>query len=233
MILSAAISVVATIGGAISSAISTIGPAVSSFATKVAPVLGAIIDTIQPIATFIVRFASTLLQSIGILKPDEKLDDLGERALQAADSGITPSSCKNFDEYMDKLRNFDLDPEVAAKRSPTEKLVAGLAIGTIGTEDKFNAERGSLNGMWLLPIASPSYFTPERVESLISTGRLGGNILEYLEKRLSDGEARSFEKKLELGEDGKTMPATNIDQLYEGLDSARNEWPKIQKQLDQ
>ncbi len=220
-------SFVSSVGSAISSAVSSIGGALSSFASTIAPVLGNIIDAIKPIAEAIVRFANNFLQALGILKQDEQVEDLGERALQAAQADITLDKFEDFDEYMDALRNFELDPEVAAKRSTAEKLVAGLGIGTIGVEDKFNAERGSLNGLWLLAMANPDYFTPERMTSLVSTGRLGGDIYAYLEQRLSGGESSRFAKTLGAG-----MNETDLGTLYGALDSAREHWAEIAKQVE-
>lgn len=232
MIWGAICSVVSSVGSAISSAVSSIGSALSSFVSSVSPVLASVVDALKPVAEAIGKFANAFLQGLGILQPDEKVEDLGERALQAAKEGITIDKFDDFDSYMDALRKFELDPDVAARRSPAEKLVAGLGVGTIGVEDKFNAERGSLNGLWLLPVANPEYFTPERMQSLVSAGKLGGDIYAYLEKRLSGGEARSFEKGLEVGADGKPLNDPGLDKLYGALDGAREKWADLNKQVE-
>lgn len=220
------------IGGAISSACGSIGSALSSFATGVGTVLGGLVSTLAPVAEAIGKFANILLQGFGILKPNENIEDLGDRALQAKDQGITMDQFENFDDYMNALRNFKLDPDVTTKSSKAEKLVAGIGVGTIGVEDKFNAERGSLNGMWLLPIANPSYFTPERIQTMISTGRFGGDILAYLEKRLSGSESRNIEKSFEINSDGSAMDKTELNKLYDELDNARHHWADLIKQLE-
>lgn len=225
-------SVASGFASAISSAVSSIGSALSSFAATVGPVIANVIEALKPVAEAIGKFANAFLQGMGILKPDEKVEDLGERALQAAAQGITLDEFENFDDYMDALRTIELDPEVSSKRSTAEKLVAGLGVGTIGVEDKYNAERGSLNGMWLLPMSNPDYFTPERMQSLISTGRFGGDVFAYLENRLSGGEARNIEKKLELNADGQRMNEDELGTLYSALDSAQGKWAEITKQIE-
>lgn len=226
MIWGAICSFVSSVGSAISTAVSGIGSALSSFASTIGPVLGNIIDALKPIAEAIGNFANTFLQALGILKPDEQVEDLGERALQAAEADVILDRFDDFDSYMDALRKFELDPEVAAKRNPAEKLVAGLAVGTIGVEDKFDAERGSLNGLWLLPIANPDYFTPERMQNLVAAGRLGADVYDYLEQRLSGGNSSRFEKSLGAG-----MNETDVGTLYDALDSARANWADIGKQV--
>lgn len=220
--LGAIFSIASSIGSAISGAVSGIGSALSSFSTGVGGVLGTLMESLKPLANTISKFANTFLQALGILKSNESVEELGERALQAADQGITLGKFDDFDEYMAKLRDFELDSEVSEKRSPTEKLVAGLGIGTVGVEDKFNTERGSLNGLWLLHLANPAYFTPERMQSLVETGRFSGDIFAYLEGRLSGGEARDFEKSLEAD-----LPQAKLNELYENLDSAKEEWAKL------
>lgn len=216
-----------SIGSVISAAVSGIGSALSSFSTGVGGVLGTLMESLKPLAKIVGNFANTFLQALGILKPNESVEELGERALQAAGQGITLGKFDDFDEYMAKLRDFELDPEVSEKRNPTEKLVAGLGIGTVGVEDKCNTERGSLNGLWLLHLANPAYFTPERMQSLVETGRFSGDIFAYLEGRLSGGEARDFEKNLEAD-----LPEDRLMELYENLDSAKSSWAETLKNAE-
>ena len=225
-------SVVSSFGSAISNAVNSIGSALSSFATGIGVVLGNVVSALAPVAQAIGKFANAFLQGLGILKPDEKIDDFGDRALQAAEQGITMDKFENFDDYMNALRDFTPDPEVSAKRSYAEKLVAGMGVGTIGVEDKYNAERGSLNGMWLLPIANPDYFTPDRLQSLVSTGRLGGDVWAYLEKRLSGADASRFEERLEVNPEGKPMNEQEREIYHGALDSTRENWANLSKQVE-
>src|SRR5690606_20317075 len=150
-----------------------------------------------------------------ILKPGETIESLGERALQAIMQGIKLDQDTDFGEYLEKLRELKLDPDLDQNRNPAEKLLAGIGIVTVGLEDKFNADRGSFNGLWLLPLVNPQYFTPERMQSLIVTGRLGNEVLAYLNKSLSAGDARSLEKAYESSFDKNSDAATEVDVLYD------------------
>lgn len=221
----------ASAGAAIASSVATIGTAVSSFAATIAPTLGSILTTLKTYAEPLAKFANTFLQLLDILKPGEKIDDMGDRALQAADKGITMDKFEKFDDYMNALRKFELDPEQSAKNSPVAKLVAGVGISTIGVEDKFNAQRGSLNALWLLPLVNPGYFTPEKMQGWLAAGKLGGDILAYLDRRQSGGEARSFEKALETGPNEASIPGVEKEKLYEALDSAREQWAEIARKM--
>jgi hypothetical protein len=218
--------------GAIGTVLTTIGPALSSFATTIGPVLTNIIRTTPNTIETISKFANAFLQVLSILKPGEQIDEIGDRALQAKDQGITMDKFDNFDDYMTALRNFQVDPEVSKNRDVSEKLVAGIAVTTVGMEDKFNAERGSLNGLWLLPLANPAFFTPERMQSLLIAGRLGADILGYLNKSISGSETRNVEKCLEINPDGSPMDKPDLNKLYDALDSARSNWADLAKQVE-
>jgi len=216
--------------------VSKIGSSVAAFANDIKPTLGPLLATLaqvvpHPVVKALATFANALLHVLAIFKPDETVDDMGERAMQAAEDGITPDKFENFDEYMAELRSFELDPEVAEKRSKVEKITAGLGIATAGIEDKFNLATGSLNHLWLLPVSNSEYFTPDRVKSLLENGKLIGDISAYLEKRMSGEEASAFRKNFEFTPDGRPMNEGELGKLYDALDSSRAEWAKLQQQL--
>jgi len=222
-------SIAAGIGSAIS-AISALGSAISSFATSVAPVIGPIIDTIKPLADTLGRFANMFLTVMGILRPNEKVEDIGERAMQASEQGIKPEKFERFDQYMDALRDFDLDPDKATQRSSAAKILAGIGVCTLGLEDKLNYERGALNSLWVLPIANPEYFTPDRMQNLVNAGNFAGDAIAYLEKRLSGVDALRMEKGFEASL-GENAPDSAKAALYENLDKAQATWQDIESKV--
>lgn len=223
-----------SVGSAISSAcsaVSCIGSALSSFASGVGSVIAGVVSALAPVAEALGKFTSAFLQGLGILKPDEKAEDLGERALQAAEKGITLDQFDNFDSYVDALRNFELDPDKAANRSPVEKLVAGIGVGNVALERKFNAPPGSFDSLWLLPMANPDYFTLDRMQSLVNTGRFSGDVFAYLEKRLSAGDSSRFESALEACTGQFAPDASSKEKLYAALDQASDHWKDLVQQV--
>lgn len=221
-------SIVSSIGSAISSAVSSIGSALSSFASTIAPVIGSIISAIPAIGKTISTIAQGLLQAFGVLKPDEKIEDLGEKAAQAAEAGITFEEFGDFGEYIEKIRNFKIDPEKASKRSSAEKIVAGLAVGTAGLENKLDLERGALNSLWLLPITNSDYFNVDKLVSMVEKGQVDPEIYEYLENNLAASDSRDIEKKMEIG-----LNESEVDQLYEALDSSRSTYETLAQEVNQ
>lgn len=206
------ISAATTIANAVASA----GPAIASYAATIAPMLAKVAQTAGPIINNIVKVAEVVLPIFNIFKKDEKIEDMGERALQAAEAGITYKEFDDFDEYVGQLREFKLDPEIAKNRNPIVQTITGLGIGTIGLEEKLDLNRGNLNGIWLLVTGDSKYFTPNRLESLLTNGQLVGNIFGYLNNQLTASDARDFEKKLETG-----MNKSEVNELHQALDNTK------------
>lgn len=215
---------------------SAVGSRVAEFANNIKPVLGPILTTIaeiipHPVVKAVVTCANALLDALSIFRPNENVQDMGDRALQAAGKGITMDKFENFDDYIDALRKFEINPEGSEKYSDAEKLIAGLGVATAGIEDKFNSEPGSLSNLWLLPATNPEYFTAERLKSLLENSAPIRGISAYLDKRMNGETADQFEKKFEFTPEGKPMDNKELGELYDALDSARTEWAELNKQL--
>lgn len=225
-------SCVSSIGSTISSAVGSIGSAAFSFASKVAPAIGSILSKVPTVLATVSPWVSALSWGLSLFRSDEKVEDIGDRALQASErDDIKPEKFANFDQYMEALRNFEVNPDVSKKTSQATKVVAGMAVATLGMEEKFKLSRGSLDGVWLLPVTNPDYFTPERVKSLLEHGKLVGDVGAYLEKRMSGEEASTFRKSYEVTPEGKPMNDTELGQLYNALDKARAEWAELDKKI--
>lgn len=177
-----------SIGSALSSAVSsaisivstTLG-SLSSFAVNIAPKivgqLGTVGLVIQAIAAI-----------VGLFKPDEKVEEIGDRAMQASESGIHLENFDSFDEYMDSIRDFDLDPEKSKSYSTEAKQIAGIGIACKGIEDKFQLQTGVMGAMTVLVASNPNYFNSERVSNWLQTGVDISNVVGYFDKKLSAGE---------------------------------------------
>lgn len=234
--ISSGFSAVSNAFSTVASVASAIGSRVAEFASNIKPILGPILTTIaavipHPVVKAVVTCANALLHALSIFHPNENIQDMGDRALQAAEKGITMDKFEDFDDYIDALRKFELNPEASEKYGAAEKLIAGLGVATVGIEDKFNAEPGSLSNLWLLPATNPEYFTAERLKSLLENGGSIGDISAYLDKHMNGETTRQFEKKFEFTPDGKPMDNKELGELYDALDSARTEWAELNKQL--
>lgn len=183
-------------GSAIVSTVSSLGSAISSGISWAVGKMGDIITRLPEVVPTVGRFLSGLFQALGFIAPNQKVEDLGDRALQAREAGITLESSKDFEAYMEKLRNFEIDPEKSAKRTQVEKLCAAMAVGATGIEHKFNVPGNLAASLYLLPLVNERLFTPERVERMLSVQGLVQDVFAYLDKRLTPDEGLSMAKQL-------------------------------------
>ena len=105
-------STVKDVCSSIGSALSNIGK-VASTISVISKVL-AVIPGMQAASAFLLnvsKVASAIAVMCKVFSPDDNIEDIGERALQAEENGITLEKCENdFNKYMEKLRNMELDP---------------------------------------------------------------------------------------------------------------------------
>lgn len=172
-----ATSIGSTIGSAIKSVACGIGSALASVGVdlgaavkNLAPVLGKWAGHIGVAIQVISVCVDIIARICAILQKDETVADIGERALQAEENGVTLESCNNdYKAYMKRLREFELDPHKAAARPETEKLLAGSLVLEKGIEDLY--PRMSTAALWPILARSASFFTPERIEAYAKMAR--------------------------------------------------------------
>ena len=162
---------VSSIGTAIVSAVRGVASAVTSVATSVlqavkvlAPVLEKLVGPKIEIAAQVIGIVIDVVAKVmNLLKPNEKVPDMGERSLQAEEQGITLENCNDdFDAYMEKLRALELDPQKAAMRSKIDQWLAGSLLLEKGLELKY--PQMSTAAMWPIVIRNPDFFTRQRQE---------------------------------------------------------------------
>ena len=200
-------SVASGIGSALSSVVSSVSSAVGSFMSGVrslgktlGPVLGqvgAIISTISLIVDIVSRLAN-------LLQPQETVREVGERALQAEEEGITLESCDNdFKAYMEKLRALKLDPEKSARRSDWEQQAAGIVVLEKGLEQY--APNLTSRAMWEVMCRYPEFFSRERLTCYADFARESGLPLGDSVARWASSGGSSLErlKALDFMEDAE------------------------------
>ncbi len=190
-------SFLASVGGAIATAVSSIGSAIGR---GVSAVVGTIATAIEKGASWLGgvmgAFAKGLLDAMGVTRPEESVEDFGERVLQARERGIELDRAEDFDAYVEALRGFELDPERAARRNPAEQLAAAMAVGTVAVERRYGLGEDTAAALWLLPVLDRDYFTPERVRTLLESGRGIVDLVDYLRGRTTPDVALALARDL-------------------------------------
>jgi len=223
--LSTAISAVTSVVAAVTPVIASVGSSVASFCTTVLPkVVPVLIGGLEKLNTF-VGVIQAVLQVMQIFRPGDQLKDIGDRSIQAARQDIKPENFDSFDEYMEEIRSFQLDPAESAKITPEEKYAAGLAIGALGLDEKFNVREGTMAHLWPLVANNPEYFNSTRLTSLLNSTTDVISLLKYFEGGLGPAAAAVTEEKIVAAEKAMAPEKTEAA-IYAQLDAAVEHFKK-------
>jgi len=200
---SAVSSFVSSVGNVIGSVASSIGSSLSGVAgslLKIAvPWLGPVIDAVQSIATL-----------LGVLAPNEKVEELGDKAIN---SDKKPEDFDSNAKYIEYIRNeIEFDKEKFDKLSDTEKnarKVIGTSIAIKGIEEKKGFE---------IP-----------VETWVSLGKLNiknSKEIDSILNNFSDSKFDNFNKYVdgELGAKDEISIGNSLVEMYQKLE------PELSKQ---
>lgn len=190
-------SVCSGIGNAVKSCFSAAGSIMSSVGSMIrnCGAVAAVIGKINPyIATAltVLNLCCAIAKVVGvcceILKPNEEIEDMGERVIQADEQGISLESCQNdFNKYIEKIRSMKIDPEKAALHTMEQKLAAGFLL----VEKGLSALKPEQQITPIIPLAllAPE-FTKERIKAWtdysMKTGTSLGSIAKFFLGELYD-----------------------------------------------
>ncbi len=110
--------IIAGIAGAVGS-ISTAAVSV----VKSLAVVGMAVEGLKSIGKVLVNLA----KSLGLIKPQMQVDELGDKAIQ---SGYDPEQYDTYNDYVKAVENFNLDPEKSKTISEEEKIKKGMELAT-------------------------------------------------------------------------------------------------------
>lgn len=219
MIWGAFCSMASSIGSAIGSAFSSAASVITSACSNIISVAGNVIEKgIEAFHSF-ANTIETVLQAVGVIPPQEKIEDLGDRAHQAERAGISPDNFPEFDEYMAAIRAFKLDPEQSKAVDPMVKLTVGLGVASRILEHKLDAPDGSGVELMGLVAQNPEYLTVDRMVSILSKTSDIASVVEYFNGRLEPQQSLSTEKVLVEAEKSLS-PNKDERTIYAELDSA-------------
>jgi hypothetical protein len=204
-------SFVSTVAKAIAPVASALGSALKASCEALAPVLGAVIEKGVEVIKAVAYFATAVLQVLGIFQPHEEIQEMGDRALQAGEGGIHPEDFDSYDEYMEKIRAFELDPEKSRSYSLEQKFLAGMAVGGKGLEAHFNADPADLGKLVSLFLHSGRDWNSGRVGEYLKAVGDFGKLERYFNDQGSLGEAMKTEAQLVAAE-RKLSPELSDDE---------------------
>ncbi|MGL4985870.1 MAG: hypothetical protein ACRC5H_01880 [Treponemataceae bacterium] len=74
---------------------------------------------------------------LGLIKQETTVEEIGDKALQAADEGITPKNFDSFEDYVKAIDNFEVDPKKSKLTTAEQKTIRGIELGASLLTEKY------------------------------------------------------------------------------------------------
>lgn len=69
-------------------------------------------------------------KALGLIKPETKTEDLGDKAIQAEEAGIKPENFDTYEEYVKAIEEFEVDPEKSKHISEEQKSMKAAEVSS-------------------------------------------------------------------------------------------------------
>lgn len=165
-------------------------------------ILGAL--RVVALVVTVVDAGISICRNLGLLKPDTEPEDLGDRALQAKDAGINPEDYDGrFEEYRDKIENFELDPEKSKNYTSEQKLAAAGEVAGWALTEHYGKESGVDKFIEYEWNKNEGYYEPARAAAYMEEFKDGGmeKIGDYFDNKLNAlADIKQIEGKLQEAE---------------------------------
>ena len=231
------------ISGAFSSACSAVGGAISSAFGSVSSTFSSAIENINSVVSIAAPIISALslvmpqlrplakvlevaLVVVGLLKPEESIEEIGDKVLQSFDQDIKPADFSSYDEYISAIRNIKLDPEKSKEFNFGEKITAGTTVMAWGMEEKFG--QGSSDLLAHIIKDAPNiakgegYFTEGRVQNILEKIKDVADVAKYFSNKLNPDDSNAVGKQLVAAEQ-ELSPDKSKREIYQELDQHRKD----------
>lgn len=95
--------------------------------------------------SFVSNICLSLARGLGAVKEEMSPDEIGDRAIQASEKGITPEKFENYEKYVEEIKNFELDPERSKEISLKDKQMKSIEINSVLSMEKFGIDEDTMD----------------------------------------------------------------------------------------
>ena len=170
----------------------------------------------------ITTILQVVLEILG-LNIKEDPETLGDKMLQAEAEGIVPENFDTYEEYLNEIRNFELDPEKSESYTREEKLQKFATLGISLAAEKFDRDFVPIM-IEVLPKFSEDFRTKARIEAYIKEfDGAFDKLADYFKdsSSLTFSEIKDIEKRL-VDLEKKLNPDADADSVLSKLDEQRH-----------
>lgn len=140
---------------------------------------GDILHAVADILTYICK-------KLGILPSDIQEEEMGDKAIQAKDVGITPEKFDTYQEYLKVIQDFKIDPEKSHKISTEAKLAKAMELEVLFLKEA-KPEMAVLSFLGIIA-RHMEYFSPEKVDALGKMLVSANDLIVNIDAVLNKGE---------------------------------------------
>lgn len=164
--------------------------------TKAVAALGLVVEGLKALGNIL----TVVGKALGLIKPETQIDELGDKALQAEESGITPDKFETYNAYVKAIDGFQVDPEKSKQTTLEQKVEKGIELAIGITKEKFpEISVETLTKLGILINKTPTVFTEDSMRVLTremeSDSSCIDSVIGYLDRteknqdRLEDAES--------------------------------------------
>lgn len=156
---------------------------VVSVAARIATSVAIIATSIEAVAKVVIG----VCKELGFIENETSSEELGNLALQAEEADIKPEKFDTYEEYLNEIQQFPLDPEKSKNYTKEEKEMKAMEVSTAILLEKFGIGVADL----IEQISKhPSYFNEQRTENYLK--ELSKDNIDMKEiAKFFDGELKS------------------------------------------
>lgn len=195
---------------------------ISEIVSTAAALLPKIVEVVGKNILEFAQILSGILKGLGLINPDEEVTDLGDKALQAADDGITPEKYNTYEEYLKAIEDFDLDPEKSKEIDEGKKLEKGVEVITATLVERY----GDVMGDFLLLIGKNQPYFMERMPFITTVVRDSianfGDIVRYIQGTETDTKKSNDTLRVLYDIEKKVNPEATIDDLMINIEKLKD-----------
>lgn len=193
--------------------------AIAAAATTVAKTLAVVGLAVQGLKT-IGNVLTSLGKALGLIKPETKVEDLGDKALQ---SGYNPEDFDSYADYVKAVEDYDLDPEKSKLTTEEEKIQKGMELASGVTIEKY--KDFPITDFCIAVGQNPEYFTDAKMGEIAKLMQADGqnipSILNYVNGTEKDSAKIQGTVDTLLGVEKAVDPSISDKEAYRNVMEVR------------
>lgn len=190
--------------------------AAATTVTKALAVVGLAVQGLRVIGNVL----TSLGKALGLIKPETKVEDLGDKAIQ---SEYNPENFDSYADYVKAVEAYDLDPEKSKLTTEEEKIKKGMELAAGVTIEKY--QDFPIEEFCVAVGQNPEFFTEAKmgeIAKLMETdGQYIPSILNYVNGSEKDSKKIQAAVDTLLGVEKSVNPGISDMEAYRNVMRAR------------